>query len=68
MSKVLNSFLRGWCNYFAFGYPRKAFRALEHYTRNRMITHLNRRSQRKYSHPKDMSHYQYLEKLGLIRP
>lgn len=64
----LNSFLRGWCNYFAFGYPRKAFRDLGHYTRNRMITHLNRRSQRKYSHPKDMSHYQYLEKLGLIRP
>ncbi len=64
----LNSFLRGWCNYFAFGYPRKAFRDLGHYTRNRMITHLNRRSQRKYSHPKNMSHYQYLEKLGLIRP
>lgn len=66
--KDINTFLRGWCNYFSFGYPRKAFRDLGHYTRNRMITHLNRRSQRKYSCPKDMSHYQYLEKLGLIRP
>jgi len=64
----LNTFLRGWCGYFTFGYPRKAFRDLGHYTRQRMITHLNRRSQRKYSRPKGMSHYQYLQKLGLFRP
>ncbi len=44
----LNTYLRGWSNYFEFGYPRKAFRDLGHYTRKRMVTHLNRRSQRKY--------------------
>lgn len=61
----LNVFLRGWSNYFEFGYPRKAFRDLSHYTRQRMVTHLNRRSQRKYHRPKGMSHYQYLQELGL---
>ncbi len=62
----LNNFLRGWSNYFEYGYPRKAFRDLSYFTRNRMVTHLNRRSQRKYHRPKDMSHYQFLQKLGLL--
>jgi RNA-directed DNA polymerase len=61
----LNGFLRGWSNYFAFGYPRKAFRDLSHYTRKRMVTHLNRRSQRKYHRPQGTGHYQYLQELGL---
>jgi len=63
----LNRFLRGWSNYFAYGYPRKAFRDLSHYTRERMVVHLNRRSQRKYHRPQGMSHYQYLQALGLLR-
>lgn len=63
----INIFLRGWSNYFEYGYPRKVFRDLSHYTRKRMITHLNRRSQRKYHRPKGMSHYQYLQELGLQR-
>ena len=66
--KDLNTFLRGWCGYFQYGYPRKAFRDLGHYARSRMITHLNRRSQRKYHRPEGMSHYQYLQHLGLLRP
>lgn len=65
--KDLNTFLRGWSNYFDYGYPRKAFRDVCHYTRQRMVTHLNRRSQRKYHRPKGMSHYQYLQELGLLR-
>lgn len=64
----LNTFLRGWCGYFDYGYPRKAFRDLGHYTRKRMSVHLNRRSQRKYARPPGMSHYQYLQDLGLFRP
>jgi len=63
----LNIFLRGWSNYFEFGYPRKAFRDICHYARQRMATHLNRRSQRKYHRPQGMSHYQYLQHLGLQR-
>jgi RNA-directed DNA polymerase len=65
--KDLNTFLRGWSNYFEFGYPRKAFRDVCHYARQRMVTHLNRRSQRKYHRPKGISHYQYLQHLGLQR-
>jgi len=65
--KDLNTFLRGWSNYFEFGYPRKAFRDVCHYARERMVTHLNRRSQRKYHRPKGMSHYQHLQNLGLQR-
>ena len=64
----LNTFLRGWCGYFKYGYPRKAFRDLGHYARLRMITHLNRRSQRKYHRPKGMSHSQDLQHLGLLCP
>jgi RNA-directed DNA polymerase len=63
----LNRYLRGWSNYFDYGYPRKAFRDLNYYTGGRMITHLNRRSQRKYHRPKGMSHYAYLNQLGLLR-
>ena len=66
--KDLNAYLKGWCGYFNFGYPRKAFRDIGHYARTRMITHLNRRSQRKYHRPKGMSHYQYLQTLGLFYP
>lgn len=63
----LNRYLSGWSQYFGYGYPRKAFRDVNHYARRRMIVHLNRRSQRKYHRPKGMSHYAYLEQLGLLR-
>jgi RNA-directed DNA polymerase len=63
----LNRYLCGWSQYFNFGYPRQAFRSINHYTGCRMVTHLNRRSQRKYHNPKGMSHYQYLLNLGLLR-
>lgn len=63
----LNRYLRGWRQYFQFGYPRKAFRDLGYFTQKRMITHLNRRSQRKYHRPKNLSHYEFLERQGLIR-
>lgn len=63
----LNRYLRGWSEYFSYGYPRKAFRDVSHYTRQRMVVHLNRRSQRKYHRPKGMSHYAYLQQLGLVR-
>lgn len=68
MVKELNTFLRGWCGYFKFGYPRKAFRDLGHYVRGRVVTHLNRRSQRKYHRPEGTTHYHYLQRLGLYRP
>ena len=44
--KDLNVFLRGWGNYFQFGNPRKAFRDVCHYTRERMVTHLRSEERR----------------------
>jgi len=63
----VNRFLRGWSEYFKYGYPRKAFRNVNYYAGSRMVRHLNRRSQRKYHKPKGMSHYEYLSRLGLLR-
>lgn len=62
-----NRVLRGWGKYFSFGYPRKAFRDLNHFTRCRFIGFLGNRSQRR-SKPrrKDESYYACLHRHGLI--
>jgi RNA-directed DNA polymerase len=62
----LNRQLRGWRNYFGQGYPRKAFRATNHYVRKRLYCHLSRRSQRPWRPPKGVTYYAYFKKLGLI--
>lgn len=40
----LNRQLRGWANYFAFGYPTPAFRAMDWYVLQRLRQNLRRRS------------------------
>jgi len=62
----VNRQLRGWANYFSFGYPRKAKRAMNHYVRCRLVKHLRRRSQRPFRPPRGRSFYQHLKQLGLI--
>jgi len=62
----LNQQLRGWGNYFKHGYPRKAFRTINWYTRDRLVHHLRRRSQRPYRPPEGVSYYKQLDQLGLI--
>lgn len=62
----VNQQLRGWANYFSFGYPRKAMRTVNRYARCRMIRHLRRRSQRPFRPPKGRSFYQHLKRLGLV--
>ncbi len=62
----LNSQLRGWSNYFGHGYPRKAFRGINHYVRKRLFCHLSRRSQRPWHPPKGVTSYAQFKKLGLI--
>jgi RNA-directed DNA polymerase len=62
----INRQLRGWSNYYAYGYPRKAFRSINHYARERLILNLNRRSQRAYKRPEGMTYYQHLNDLGLV--
>jgi len=62
----INRQLRGWANYFSFGYPRKAKRAMNWYVRSRLTQHLRRRSQRPFRPPRGRSFYQHLKQLGLI--
>lgn len=62
----LNRHLKGWANYFKYGYPRKSFRAINRYVHERLTRHLQRRSQRAYRLPKNMSYYGFLKKLGLV--
>lgn len=60
----VNRQLKGWSNYFAFGYPRKEFRAMNWYVRERMMIHLQRRSQRPYK-TRGRTYYAELARLGL---
>jgi RNA-directed DNA polymerase len=62
-----NSILRGWGNYFNYGYPRKVFRDVNHYTRCRFQRFLNNRSQRR-SKPfrAGESLYAGLKRYGLV--
>jgi len=62
----VNRQLRGWANYFSFGYPRKAKRTMNWYVRLLLTKHLRRRSQRPFRPPRGRSFYQHLKQLGLI--
>ena len=63
----LNRHLKGWMNYFSFGYPASAYCEIERYVRDRLIRHLQRRSQRPYRPPAGEPWLQHLARLGLIR-
>jgi RNA-directed DNA polymerase len=62
----LNKHLHGWANYFERGYPRKAFREVNVYVRQRLYFHLSRRSQRPWRPPKGTTYYTQFAKMGLI--
>ena len=62
----LNRQLKGWSNYFQFGYPRHGFRQINTFARERVKRHLHRRSQRPYKLPCGVTWYQHLDHLGLI--
>lgn len=61
----LNRHLAGWANYYSYGYPRAAFRDINHYTLERFAVHLRRRSQRRYRLPHGVTLYRHLRDLGL---
>lgn len=62
-----NRQLEGWANYYRLGYPRKAFRHINHYVRHRLSGHLRRRSQRPWKPPKGQTHYEAFQRTGLIQ-
>jgi RNA-directed DNA polymerase len=63
----VNLVLRGWANYFRYGYPQRVFRALNHFVRCRFHIFLRNRSQRR-SKPfrQGESLYAGLKRYGLI--
>jgi RNA-directed DNA polymerase len=65
MIAQINVHLNGWSNYFGRGYPRKAFRHINHYVQLRLIRHLKRRSQRAFRVRGTMSWPEQLLCLGL---
>jgi RNA-directed DNA polymerase len=62
--RELNQHLRGWANYFRFGYPRAPFAQINQYVQVRLWQHLKRRSQRPYRVPKGVSAYRHYQQLG----
>jgi RNA-directed DNA polymerase len=62
----LNRHLKGWRNYFGYGYPRKVFRDINFFVRSRLVVHLRRRSQRPFRPPEGRTFYEHLDRLGLI--
>jgi len=61
----LNRHLKGWGNYFGWGYPRDAFREINWHVGQRLFRHLNRRSQRAFRLPEGSTYYQHFRRLGL---
>ncbi len=64
--KETNGRLNGWANYFRFGYPRVAFRAINTYARLRFTIHVRRRSQRPFRPPEGVSYYEHFARMGLV--
>ncbi len=62
----LNRHLKGWANYFRYGYPRKAYWEIDWFVRSRLIGHLQRRSQRPYRPPRGVLWHDHLQHFGLV--
>jgi len=61
----LNRQMKGWANYFSYGYPRRAFHAINYHVWRRLIVHLNRRSQRPFRPPKGRTYHEHFKQMGL---
>lgn len=62
----LNAHLHGWANYFRFGHPRRAFWRINHYVRQRLTSHLRRRSQRPFRPREGETLYALFARMGLV--
>ena len=61
----LNRHLKGWGNYFRYGYPRHAFDQINEHVRLCLCQNLRRRSQRPFRPPEGVSDHVNLQRLGL---
>lgn len=66
MIEELNGHLVGWANYFSYGYPRKGFRQINSYVRQRLTGHVRRRSQRPFRPAHRISYYEHFNRMGLV--
>ncbi len=66
MIEDLNGHLNGWANYFSYGYPRKGFRQINAYVRQRLTQHVRRRSQRPFRPADGVSYYAHFNRMGLV--
>ena len=66
MIEDLNEHLVGWANYFSYGYPRKGFRQINTYVRQRLTGHVRRRSQRPFRPAHGVSYYEHFNRMGLV--
>ena len=66
MVEELNRHLKGWANYFNYGYPRTGFRKINTYVRQRLTRHLRRRSQRPFRPPAGVSYDKHYHQMGLV--
>jgi RNA-directed DNA polymerase len=62
----LNRHLKGWANYFSYGYPRGAWWNIDWFVLGRLKGHLERRSQRPYRPPQGVSWTEHVRQLGLV--
>lgn len=62
----LNRQLRGWGQYFQWGYPRVERRRINWYVRDRLRRHLHHRSQRPMRPPTGSTWYEFMKHHGLI--
>ena len=63
----LNKHLKGWKNFFDFGYPAVAFGEIDSYVEYRLTQHLKRRSQRPFRPPEGVGYYEQIQRFGLVR-
>jgi RNA-directed DNA polymerase len=62
----LNRHLKGWANYFSYGYPRRAYRKINWHVGYRLANHLkHHRSQRPYRLPEGVTYYAQFQRFGL---
>lgn len=58
-------YLRGWGGYFAYGYPRRIFNRADSFVVERLVRHLQRRSQRPFRPADGKSFLAHLQAWGL---
>lgn len=65
MIEKINKQTAGWGNYFKFGYPRMALRKINHFITERLVCHLQRRSQRPMKPKANEGYTEFFKRLGL---